>query len=118
MVDIYDRLTASLTVLQNYRPVQGLFSSSKEKDVGFIHSLAAGQAMTLKRFEQLLQRYQVTAITCVGATLDPYTMKAVATGHEPKLANGIVLEELRTGFLFQNTVLRLAEVKVNKINIR
>jgi len=29
--------------------------------------------------------------------------------------NGIVLEELRTGFMFEDQVLRLAEVKVNKL---
>lgn len=71
--------------------------------------------MTLKRFEQLLQRHQVYAIDCVGKPLDPRTMSAVEISQDPKLDNGIVIEELRKGFLFENNVLRLAEVKVNKL---
>jgi molecular chaperone GrpE len=61
-----------------------------------------------------LQRYQVLPIDCVGKALDPHTMNAVEIAHDPKVANGTVVEELRKGFLFENEVLRLAEVKVNK----
>ena len=42
-------------------------------------------------------------------------MSAVEISHDPKLDNGIVIEELRKGFLFEENVLRLAEVKVNKL---
>lgn len=114
VVDIYDRLSTSLDVLQNYQPVKSLFKSSRKKDISFIKRFKEGQAMTLRRFEQLLQQYQVRSIDCVGILLDPVTMSAVETGHNPKLDNGIVLEELRKGFLFKDQVLRLAEVKVNK----
>ncbi len=58
IVDIYDRLTVGFGVLQNYQPVSFLFSHSKKQDVRFIKSFKEGQAMTLKRFEQLLQRHQ------------------------------------------------------------
>lgn len=116
IVDIYDRLNTSLMVLQNYRPVKSLFKNSRARDKNFIKQFKEGQAMTLRRFEQLLQQYQVRAIECVGQLLDPVTMSAVETGHDLKLKNGIVLEELRKGFLFKNQILRLAEVKVNKIS--
>jgi molecular chaperone GrpE len=115
IVDIYDRLTVGFGVLQNYHPVSSLFSHSKKQDVRFIKSFKKGQSMTLKRFEQLLQRYNVYAIDCIGKLLDPRTMSAVEIAHDPKLANGIVIEELRKGFLFEENVLRLAEVKVNKL---
>ena len=113
-VDIYDRLTAGFNVLQNYQPVSSLFSHSKKQDVRFIKSFKEGQSMTLKRFEQLLQRHNVQAIDCIGKLLDPCTMSAVEIDRNPKLENGIVIEELRKGFLFEGNVLRLAEVKVNK----
>ena len=115
MVDIYDRLTVGFGILENYHPVSSLFSHSKKEDIRFIESFKEGQSMTLKRFEQLLQRHQVYAIDCVGKLLDPRTMSAVEISHDPKLDNGIVIEELRKGFLFENNVLRLAEVKVNKL---
>lgn len=114
LVEIYERLTASLNVLENYQPVNALFNHSKKKDIRFIQSIQSGQSITLQRFEQLLQRYQVHPIDCVGKSLDPNTMNAVAIGHDPKQANGIVLEELRQGFMFENQILRLAEVRVNK----
>ena len=115
MVDIYDRLTVGFGILQNYQPVSSLFGNSAKQDVRFIESFKEGQAMTLKRFEQLLQRHQVYAIDCVGKLLDPRTMSAVEISHDSELDNGIVIEELRKGFLFQENVLRLAEVKVNKL---
>ncbi|MGR9117004.1 MAG: nucleotide exchange factor GrpE [Gammaproteobacteria bacterium] len=114
IVEIYDRLSTGLDVLERYRPVRSLFKRSRDKDIRFIKRFKEGQQMTAKRFEQLLQRYQVRPIDCVGKLLDPVTMTAVQIGHDPKVENGIVLEELRKGFLFQDQVIRLAEVKVNK----
>lgn len=114
IVEIYDRLSSSLEILQNYQPVSTLFKKSRIKDVHLIEGFAQGQLMTVQRVERLLQQYQVKIIDCIGKPLDPATMNAVETGHDPELENGIVLEELRKGFLFQDQVLRLAEVKVNK----
>jgi molecular chaperone GrpE len=115
IVDIYDRLTGGFGVLQNYQPVSSLFNHSKKQDIRFIKSFKDGQSITLKRFEQLLQRHNVSPIDCIGKLLDPRTMSAVEIDHDPKLDNGIVIDELRKGFLFENHVLRLAEVKVNKL---
>ncbi|HEY5139859.1 MAG TPA: nucleotide exchange factor GrpE, partial [Methylococcales bacterium] len=115
IVDIYDRLSAGFGVLQNYHPVSALFNHSKKQDIRFIKSFKKGQSITLKRFEQLLQRHNVSSIDCIGKLLDPRTMSAVEIDHDPKLDNGIVIDELRKGFLFENHVLRLAEVKVNKL---
>jgi len=114
-LDIYDRLDAGHRALQNYRPVDGLFSHSKKQDLGFIASIGEGQEITLKRLEQMLQRRRVFAIDCVGQPFDARTMTTVAIGNEPALENVVVLEELRKGFLIEDQVLRLAEVKVNKL---
>ena len=103
-------------MLQNYQPVESLFKSSRKKDIHFIKRYTQGQAMTIKRLDQLLQRYQVSPVECLGELLDPVTMRAVETSCLPKLENGMVLEELRKGFIYQGQVLRLAEVRVNKIN--
>jgi molecular chaperone GrpE len=115
IVDVYDRLTVGFGMLRNYHPVASLFSHSKKQDVDFIESFKEGQTMTLRRFEQLLQRHRVYPIACVGKTLDPRTMSAVEIGHDARLDNGVVIEELRKGFLVEDQVLRLAEVKVNKL---
>ncbi|WP_428357375.1 nucleotide exchange factor GrpE [Methyloprofundus sp.] len=114
MVDLYDRLSTGVDVLNNYRPVNALFKHSKTKDVQFIKQFKQGQQMTLRRFEQVLHQYQVRAVDCLGRKLDPLTMTAVETEENFEREHGIVLQELRKGFLYQDQVLRLAEVKVNK----
>jgi molecular chaperone GrpE len=95
--------------------VDSLFKHSKKKDVRFINRVKEGQIMTVSRFEQLLQHYQVQEIECIGKRLDPLTMIAVNTAKDTALESGIVIEELRKGFLYQGQILRLAEVTVNKI---
>ena len=115
LVDIYDRLGDGYKALQNYRPVDALFNHSKKQDVRFIESFTQGQEITLKRLEQLLQRRRVFAIDCVGKPFDARTMTTIAVGNDPTFDNAVVLEELRKGFLFDDQVLRLAEVKVNKL---
>lgn len=114
-IDIYDRLTLGRDVLQNYRPIESLFKSSRKKDIHFIKGFKQGHDMTIKRIGELLQQYQVYSINCVGELFDPVTMQAVETGCFPELENGRVVDELRKGFLIQDQVLRLAEVKVNKL---
>lgn len=114
IVDVYDRLSIGLEALERYRPVKSLFKRSRDRDIRFIRRVTEGQQMTIRRLEQLLLRHQVRPLDCVGRLLDPVTMIAVQTGHDPAHQNGIVLEELRKGFLFGEQVLRLAEVKVNK----
>lgn len=113
-LDIYDRLAAGIAVLRKYQPVDSLFSHSKKQDKRFINSLREGQDMSINRLEQLLQSYQVRAIDTKGKTLDPLTMTAVATVNNKNLPQGLIVEEIRKGFYFENSVLRLAEVKVNK----
>jgi molecular chaperone GrpE len=116
-IDIYDSLITGIDVLQNYRPVETLLKSSRKQDVKFIKRFKEGQLMTLKRFDQLLLKHQVSAIDCVGKLLDPTTMTAIETVSDKRAENGIVLEQLRAGFLYKNQVLRLAEVKVNSVRI-
>jgi len=60
----------------------------------------------------------VTAIEVLNQSLDPYSMTAIEIDHNPKIDDGIVTEELRKGFKWQNKILRLAEVKVNKQELK
>jgi len=114
-LDIYDRLSEGYKALQHYQPVNTLFNHSKKQDLHFIESVDRGQEITLQRFEQLLKRRKVYPITCVGQPFDAERMNTIAIGSDPQFDIGIVLEELRTGFMFEDQVLRLAEVKVNKL---
>lgn len=116
-LDFHDRLTAAHKTLQNYRPVKGWFWRvlSRKEDRQFIKSIRDGQAMTLRRLEESLIRQHVRPLDVLGKIVDPHTMTVVELDHQPELENGIVTAELRKGFLWGDDVLRLAEVKANKL---
>lgn len=117
LLDLHDRLTAGQNSLQNYRPVKGWFwrTLSRREDRQFILSIRDGQAMTLRRLQESLTRQQVRPLEVIGQSVDPHTMTVVELDHKPELENGIVTQEIRKGFLWGNDVLRLAEVKANKL---
>lgn len=112
LLDIYDRMVAGLDALKQYTP--GFFSGKHHKD--FVDSVREGQSMTLRRMLQVLESHQVHPIEALGKPLDPHLMRAVETVSDPDYENACVVEELRKGFIWQQAVLRLAEVKVNKIH--
>ena len=115
LVELRDRFEAGLRVLQNYRPtlwVRWLGRRRRERDL--LQAVAQGQDISLRRLDQILNAQQVVALAAEGKPLDPHTMRAAELDHRPDLANGIVTEELRKGYLWQGELLRLAEVKVNR----
>jgi molecular chaperone GrpE len=71
-----------------------------------------GMRMTLRRVDKLLADQRITVIETVGRPLDPRHAAAVATVEDPSAAGGIVVEEVRAGFLWQGELLRPAEVIV------
>ena len=115
LVELRDRFEAGLRVLNQYRPtlwVRWLGRRRRERDL--LHAVAQGQDISLRRLDQLLNAQQVVALAAEGKPLDPHTMRAAELDHRSDLANGIVTEELRRGYLWQGELLRLAEVKVNR----
>lgn len=116
LLDVHDRLAAGSVALDNYRPVRGWFRvKSRKEDLRFIDSIGEGQGMTLRRLEETLERHEVRPLEVVGLPADPHTMKVVELDRRPEFENGIVTAELRKGFLWGDEVLRLAEVKANKL---
>lgn len=110
VLEIYDRMAAGVEILRHYQP--SIWSGKQQ--TAFIESLLEGQNMTLRRVEQLLEHHRVYAITTLGQPLDPHCMRAIETACDPRYADGCVVEELRKGFRWEEAVLRLAEVRVNK----
>lgn len=115
LVELRDRFEAGLRVLNQYRPtlwVRWLGRRRRERDL--LQAVAQGQDISLRRLDQLLNAQQVVALAAEGKPLDPHTMRAAELDQRTDLANGIVTEELRRGYLWQGELLRLAEVKVNR----
>ncbi|WP_069472714.1 nucleotide exchange factor GrpE [Candidatus Marithrix sp. Canyon 246] len=112
-LDVYDRLDAGMLSLNNYKP--SFWKLFYKREFALIASIKEGQAMTLRRFEQQLAKHKVLPIDVLNKILDPHLMRAVEVDKQVKIDNGIVTGELRKGFMWENEILRLAEVKVNKI---
>lgn len=70
-----------------------------------------GLALSLKEFYAALHSCGVKRIETVGKPFDPYTMECleVVAGDD-----GVVVEEVLSGYILQDKVLRVAQVKVGK----
>jgi len=79
-----------------------------------IESAVEGYAMAIRRFDRALASVDIFPLACKGKPFNPKTMKAVGIKSIEGIQNGIVVEELLTGFVRKNEVIRFAEVTVNK----
>lgn len=73
-----------------------------------------GQRLLRERLLKLLEADGVTPIASKGQMFDPYRHVAVKIGQDLTQPSGIILAEQRTGYLYGDTVLRYADVVVNK----
>jgi molecular chaperone GrpE len=74
-----------------------------------------GLRMALARFDRVLGDRGVVPLDPVGRPFDPKTARAVGTVTDPSRDNGIVAQEVRSGFLWEGELLRAADVIVNKV---
>jgi molecular chaperone GrpE len=76
-------------------------------------ALLEGVEMTLKKLKKMLASDGVSEIASVGQAFDPKTHCAISTVLKEDTDEGIVMEELRKGYLINGRVLRPAMVKVS-----
>ncbi len=109
LLDLRDRLQAGHDQALRFRPGR----LGGRGAVRFIASMAEGMAMNLRRLDETLSRRGVRPLTALGQ-LDPHTMHAAEFANDPAQAKGLVVDELRKGFHYQDQLLRFAEVVVNR----
>lgn len=116
LIDLYDRIHASLHTVSVKRPAGFLFRLGlcRSNDGKVIRSMREGQKMTLERILALLADCGVHPIEAPGCRFDPQTMRAMGTDTVSEIEEGMVSQELRTGFTWDDEVLRPAEVRVNR----
>ncbi len=73
-----------------------------------------GLRLTLERLDQVLLERRVVALRLEGQPLDPRLARVVATSADSSAPDGTVIEEVRTGFLWDDQVLQTADVVVSK----
>ena len=77
-----------------------------------IEGVVEGYEMALRRMDRALTSVNVMPVETVGKRFDSKTMKAVDKRSASGLENGMIVEELLTGFVRGQEVLRTAEVVV------
>jgi molecular chaperone GrpE len=110
LLDLRDRLQAGHEQAVRFRP-EALVRRSA---VRFIGSMAEGMSMNLRRLDETLARRGVRPLSALGQPFDAHTMHAVELAKDPDHPTGLVVGELRKGFLYRDELLRSAEVVVNR----
>jgi molecular chaperone GrpE len=115
LLSIRDRLVAAIDAWNAFRP--GFFKRRFLKhELRLLKSIAEGQTMILARFDHLLSAQGVRPINSIGQAFDPVSMRAAERVTKPKQENGIVISEIAQGYYWNDEILRLAEVVVNKLD--
>lgn len=74
-----------------------------------------GYDIAYSYFDSLLIKEGITRIETTGKPFDPSCMAAVAVEYREVYPENLVAEEISPGFLYNGTVIKLAEVKITKI---
>jgi molecular chaperone GrpE len=72
----------------------------------------SGVGMVGRKFDRLLENFNVTAVDPRGAIFDPSLHEAISMEDAPDSESGVVIETLQRGYLVGERVLRPALVRV------
>ncbi|MFZ0257388.1 MAG: nucleotide exchange factor GrpE [Gammaproteobacteria bacterium] len=112
LLELHDRLEAGRELSAPAK--HSLLMRSLCKQSQRLDALREGQEMTLRRLDRILGDYQVRPVEVMKRPLDPHTMRVIEVECRLDQPHGTVTGELRRGFFWDNELLRVAEVKVNK----
>lgn len=73
-----------------------------------------GFEITISHLDSLLKKEGIVRIETVGTDFDPALMTAVAVEYTEEHQEYLVLEEISPGFLYKDTIIKLAEVRISK----
>ena len=79
-----------------------------------VAGVVEGYELAIRRFDTMLARFDVRRVETVGQPFDGRVMHAVEARRVERIGDGLVVDELRTGFVRHDDVLRLADVAVNR----
>lgn len=104
---------ASSKLVTGLLPVLDNFQLALTADTADAESLKKGIQMVFRQMQSVLEGEGLQALEAIGQTFDPNFHEAVMQVEQADAASGIVVEELRKGYLLQDKVIRPAMVKVS-----
>jgi molecular chaperone GrpE len=112
VIDLRDRLLAALNLAATVRPGWTARLLRRKQTGG--EEWQDGLRMIVRRLDQVLLDRGIVAMRLVGQPFDPRRARVVALSADRSVAEGTIIEEVRTGFLWDDQVLRTAEVVVSR----
>ncbi len=94
------------------KPPETGFFPSRKKWLAEWETLSQGIVIIRDHFEQLLQGHGITAMHTLSKPFDPACMKAVEIVTSESVEPNTVVEESAGGYLYNDQVIKFAEVKV------
>lgn len=73
-----------------------------------------GIGITARRLDRILAERRVRRINLTGERFDPRLARVVDTTPDARAAPGVIVEEVRAGYMWDDDLLRIAEVIVSK----
>ena len=87
-----------------------------EENVSSTENIISGLQMLKKEFTNFLLSLGVKKIETVGKNFDPHFHEAVSSVNDSNYPEGVIIEEIRPGYVLENKLLRPAQVKVSSGN--
>lgn len=112
LLDLHDRLAAGLR--QPTAAPSRWLDRWRRRQQAQPDSWREGFGITQRRLEHILAERLVVRIELMGQRFDPHLGRVIGTTHETGVEPGIVVEEVRAGFLWGDELLRPAEVIVTQ----
>ena len=106
-----DILKGFLPILDNFERAISMDDDNLEDEVS---KFLEGFKLMYKQIKDLLTKFEVKEMECLGKEFDPTYHQAVTTGKDESKKSGIILEVLQKGYMYKDKVLRTAMVKVNE----
>ena len=113
-LEVRDALVRGRDAAVKLRDRRRLFGRAPRGAAGVVE----GYDLAIRRFDRMLSRFDVRRVETLGRPFDSRSMHAVEARRDEGAGDGVVVEELRTGFVRHDDVLRLADVAVNRRRTR
>ena len=106
-----DILKGFLPILDNFERAISMDDNNLEDEVS---KFLQGFKLMYKQIKDLLEKFEVKEIDCLGKEFDPALEQAVVVDHDETKESGVVTVVLQKGYMYKDRVLRTAMVKVNE----
>lgn len=111
------KINAQKEVIENLLPMIDSFEKARQQTIPQTDKekkIDVSYQGIYKQFVETLRSWRVSAVAAVGRPFDPSLHEAVAREESQEINEGIIIQELRRGFLLGERLLRPARVKVSR----